>query len=106
MNFDERMIAPPTGMHTDQHLRATVPFQLRQEYQKRETEPLTDGYTQGHEFDPGDLDTVEVHKIDDQGSDWRAVSRNFVPHTIPQWIQSNLDLQVQLEVDVSLSLCL
>ena len=98
-------IVPPMDMHTDQHQHATAPFHLHRECQKRETEPLTDDYTQGHEFDPGDLDTVEVHKIDDQESDRRAVSRNAVRHTIPQWIQSNLDLQVQLEVDVSLSLC-
>ena len=106
MNFDETMIVPPTDMHIGQHQRATVPFHLHQEYQKRETEPLTDDYTQGHELAPGDLGTVEVHKIDDRVSDWKAVSRNAVRHTIPQWIQSNLDLQVQLEVDVSLSLCL
>ena len=106
MDFDEMMIARPTGMCNGQHQRATVPFRFHQEYPKRETEPLTDDYTQGHELDPGDLGTVEVHKIDDRVSDWKAVSRNAVRRTIPQWIQSNLDLQVQLEVNVSLSLCL
>ena len=105
MNFDETMIVPPTDMHIGQHQRAIAPFHLHQEYPKRETEPLTDGYTQGHGFDPGDLDTVEVRKIDDQESDWRAASRNDVLHTIRQLNQSNLDLKVQLEVDVSLSLC-
>ena len=69
MNVGEMMIARPTGMCNDQHQRATVPFHFHQEYPKRETEPLTDDCTQGHGFDPGDLDTVEVRKNDVQEFD-------------------------------------
>ena len=104
MNFDETMIVPPTDMHIGQHRRATVPFRSHQEYPKRETEPLTDDCTQGHGFDPGDLDTVEVHKNGAQEFDWKVVSRNGVLHTIHPLNQLNLDLKVRLEVDVSLSL--
>ena len=89
-NFDEMMTIPPMDMHIDQNQRAIVSFLLHQECQKRGTEPSTDDYTQGHVLDPGDWDTVEVRRTDDQVSDWKAVSRNAVRRTILQWIQLNL----------------
>ena len=77
-------------MHIDQNQRAIVSFLLHQECQKRGTEPSTDDCTQGHALGPGGWDTVEIRRTDDQVSDWKAVSRNVLRHTILQWIQLNL----------------
>ena len=81
MNVGEMMIARPTDIRNDQHQRATVPFRFHLEYPKREKAPSTDDCTQGHGCDPGDWDTVEVHKVDVQEFDGKAFSRNDVLHT-------------------------
>ena len=74
----------PTGAYTDQHQHAIGFFQFRLEYLKRDREPSADDYTQGHELDPGDSESEEVHRNNVQGFEWKIPLRFPVLHTIGQ----------------------